>query len=390
MLLTLPTPSSATSLIRTVNASSGSATLLAGGVVLPLSADGTGSNVFFGNPLGVAVDSTASIAYVADSNTDSSSIRAITLSTGTVTTLAGGGTGLVVDSVGADARFAGPQYVALSSDDKTLYVSDLGNKLIRSVDISSRAVTTLAGGSLAGDGFGTNAGFSIFLQGLACNATTLFVSDNCAVRQIDLATAMTTTLAGDVSSSNCFITDGSGTNAAFALTAGLCMDPTSSFVYVVDSNAIRVITLATRNVATLTGSSTSGFADGVGSVARFNSPQGLTLGGMNLYVVDSRNGYIRSVSTETGLVSTLTGNSPSAACEGPTPVKALFNTPRGITAFNGALSCCSVECVICSVYPPTPPRSPGSRLIVTEGGNPSNGASSERVQLVTVGDGRVW
>ncbi len=95
-----------------------------------------------------------------------------------------------------------------------------------------------------------------------------------------------------------------------------------------DSNAIRRVTLA-GEVATLAGG-VEGFADGVGSSARFNSPSGVVIDGQGtLYIADTGNHAIRRVSPD-GSVATIAGTGVAGWRDGP-GVEARFNGPIGIT-----------------------------------------------------------
>jgi len=83
-------------------------------------------------------------------------------------------------------------------------------------------------------------------------------------------------------------------------------------------------------VTTLAGNGSLGFADGVGTAARFNSPAGVAvdLSG-NLYVTDRGNNRIRKI-TPSGLVTTLSGSGTQGAVDGA-GASASFNQPSGIT-----------------------------------------------------------
>jgi DNA-binding beta-propeller fold protein YncE len=163
------------------------------------SADGFGTAARFGGPLDAVMNAAGTVAYVVDSF--NSTIRRIDLSTNEVTTFAGSpGQSGSTDGIGTAARFSYPAGIAMSPDGTTLYVT--GNQTVRRIDIATAAVTTIAGA--AGqtgyvDATGSAARFYI-PNGLAVKAdgTTLYVADsmNCRIRAINLSTNAVTTLAG--------------------------------------------------------------------------------------------------------------------------------------------------------------------------------------------------
>ena len=93
-------------------------------------ADGSGSIAQFSGPLDVAVDAQGNL-YVAD--TANHRIRKITPGRA-VTTLAGSGTPGNADGPAIEARFRGPEGVAVDSAGN-VYVADTGNHRIRKVVI---------------------------------------------------------------------------------------------------------------------------------------------------------------------------------------------------------------------------------------------------------------
>ncbi|MEO6876025.1 MAG: immunoglobulin domain-containing protein [Opitutaceae bacterium] len=302
------------------------------------SLDGSGANALFGNPAGIAVDGTGNI-FVSDASFNH--IRKIT-SGGLVTTFAGSASNAgSVDGTGPSARFNAPSGVAADSLGN-VYVADAGNRTIRKIT-SAGVVTTLAG--LAGssdpsiDGNGAGARFTS-LSGLAIDPTgNLYALDQNTVRKISPA-GVVTTLAGLAGSTNSGgIDDGVGTVARFNTPNGITVD-TAGNVYVADTlnNTIRKITPA-GVVSTLAGlpggvppvPGSAGSVDGTGSAARFFYPQGVAADAAgNVYVADTRNNLLRKV-TVAGVVTTLAGVSPfqSTGTTDGTGSIARFAAPHG-------------------------------------------------------------
>lgn len=84
----------------------------------------------------------------------------------------------------------------------------------------------------------------------------------------------------------------------------------------------------------LAGNGQAGFADGQGSQAQFNAPQGLAIDQAgNIYVADGNNHRVRKV-TPAGVVSTIAGDGTAGLLNGPAAT-AQFNMPFGI-AVNAA------------------------------------------------------
>jgi len=267
-------------------------------------ADGTGPAAQFYSPHGVAVD-TAGNLYVAD--TDNHRIRQIVIATGVVTTLAGSGAAAFVDGTGTTAQFNYPIDVAVDTAGN-LYVADTGNQRIRKIVVATGVVTTLAGDGTYGyaDGTGTAAQFRSPYGVAVDTAGNLYVADtgNQRIRKIVVATGAVTTVAGSTQG----YADGTGTAAQFRSPYGVAVD-TAGNLYVADSANSRIckIVVATGVVTTLAGS-TQGYADGTGTAARFDWPQGVAVDTAgNLYVADTYSPRIRKIVVATGVVTTLAG-----------------------------------------------------------------------------------
>ncbi|MBI5359981.1 MAG: hypothetical protein HZA48_05305 [Planctomycetes bacterium] len=79
----------------------------------------------------------------------------------------------------------------------------------------------------------------------------------------------------------------------------------------------------------------TGSADGYGTAARFNAPEGIAGDGTYLYVCDTGNHVIRSVKIDSGKVETMAGTAGATGNTDGTGATALFNTPKGIVYAGG-------------------------------------------------------
>ncbi|MEO7108133.1 MAG: hypothetical protein ABIZ09_17285, partial [Rhodoferax sp.] len=137
------------------------------------------------------------------------------------------------------------------------------------------------------------------------------------------------TLVGQGPSSTGYV-DGVASVARFGALVGVVLDSTGN-LYVVDrdNNAVRKITPSVV-VSTLAGG-TSGYADGTGTGARFANPNGIAIDGVgNLRIADGDNRAVRQV-TPAGVVTTLAGQGPVTGLIDGTGTAARFNAPTGIT-----------------------------------------------------------
>lgn len=295
---------------------------------------GNGSAQFDG-PNGVAVDLGGNI-FVADSLNNT--IREITPA-GVVTTIAGlAGVSGNTDAAGSLARFSNPTALTVDSGGN-IYVTDTSNDDIRKITPAG-VVSTLAGQpGVAGvlDGLGSAAQFN-GPQGIAVdNQGDLFVSDtkNHTIRLVTAA-GNVTTIAGKAGFNGSV--DDVGVFARFGAPTGITLDNRNNY-YVVDAafSTVRQITFNhfDYTVSTLAGSAgTTGSADGTGTSALFNQPEGITTNGNGtLFVTDTLNDTLRQVTTA-GVVTTLAGSAGNPGGVDGLGTAAQFNTPTGV-AMNG-------------------------------------------------------
>ena len=147
--------------------------------------------------------------------------------------------------------------------------------------------------------------------------------------------------------------DGAATVAKMNTNSGMVLDPATGDIFVADrtNHAIRKVT-ATGAITTIAGAfptATLGYADGVGTAARFSRPCAITRDASgNLYVADNGNHAIRMLTpTTTGgattyTVSTIAGAAIATATPGTYTAEAgfvegagnasRFNGPQGIVA----------------------------------------------------------
>ncbi|MFY7999642.1 MAG: IPT/TIG domain-containing protein, partial [Candidatus Kapaibacteriota bacterium] len=275
--------------------------------------DGTGTGAQFNGPTGICTDGAGNL-YVADYN--NSCIRRIVIATGVVTTFVGNGTAGFVDGTGTGAQFSAPAAVC-SDGAGNLFVADNFNHAIRRIVIATAAVTTLAGNGSSGfvDGTGAAARFNRPFGICSDGAGNLFVADrtNHSIRRIVIATAAVTTLAGN---GTLGFVNGTGTAAQFRNPIGICIDGAGNlFVGDFLNHSIRQIVIATAVVTTLAGNGSLGYVDALGTAAQFNSPNGVCLDGLNnLVVADANNNRIRRVVISVApLPPTVTGFVPTSA-----------------------------------------------------------------------------
>jgi len=250
--------------------------------------DGPASSAEFYGPEAVAIDVQGDL-YVSDIG--NSVIRKITTA-GVVSTFAGNGTRGFVNGAGTVAEFNNPQGLAVDASGN-VYVADRSNDLVRKIT-SAGVVSTFAGYYLAGygpiagsaNGTGGNAEFNNPVAVAVDASGNVYVADqnNYSVRKITQANVVTTFAGGIVQTT------------LVGAPAGVATDATGN-VYVTDQNG-RVLEITTSSVLyILAGSATqSGYVDGAGDVARFSSPQGITVDSKgNVYVADLNNNVIRKL-----------------------------------------------------------------------------------------------
>ncbi len=177
-------------------------------------------------------------------------------------------------------------------------------------------VSTVAGSGVAAssNGIGPLATFNLAC-GVAVSHSGIFavVTERSGhrVRIIDMITSQDSTLAG---SGNGTFADGQGTWASFSAPEGVAISPDDSFVivgegYSTTSHRVRHIAIATGVVTTVAGNG-AGYADGVGTFAKFHSPQGIAISpdGTFVLIIDGGNNRVRRLDMASKAVTTVAGS----------------------------------------------------------------------------------
>jgi len=172
-------------------------------------------------------------------------------------------------------------------------------------DTASYNVTSYAGDGTYGylDGSATIARFGM-RYGITVDASNnIILSDNGnnIIRKITSVGAVSTLSGNGVMG----FADGDSKTAEYYFPSGITTDADGN-IYLADifNNRIRKIT-PNGTASTIAGTGVAGYADGAGSVAAFNSPEGIVMDKQgNLLVTDFNNGLVRKI-TPGGQVSTL-------------------------------------------------------------------------------------
>ena len=268
-------------------------------------ANGVGSNARFSYPVGVTADPGDGSLYVTEGAFNALWIRRITPAR-EVSLFAGTGAAGSTDGAGSTATFRQPSGITFHPATSTLYVADSSNHSIRTVTVPGAVVGTYVTGISRPYGIGAD------------TAGNLYVSQDSAyaVRKIEVGSRSVSLLAGGSWGS----ADGIGAAAQFAFLQGAAVAADGSRVVVADSgnNTIRSIVTSTGDVSTLAGmAGVNGHVNANGSAARFSQTRGVAYyaaapdGGW-VFVADTGNNRVRKIVVDTGEVSDFaTISSPS-------------------------------------------------------------------------------
>jgi DNA-binding beta-propeller fold protein YncE len=288
----------------------------------------------------VLADDDGGRLFIADTNHNRVVVAG--LESGEVLMVIGSGAVGSADGVFESASFNQPLGMALDATGSVLYVADSANHLIRAVDLTAPTVTTVAGtgerGAFPLEGgpaleTALDAPFDLVLDG---GRMYVAMAGSNQLWQWDLAEGFLGPLAGTGREG---AANGPGPEAELAQPAALALDA-GGRLYFADaaSNAVRWIDIqAGPQVGVLAGGDTGlfdfGDLDGTGTAARLQYPLGLALDREDLWVTDTYNSKIKHIDPATGEVVTVAG-SEAGWRDGLDP---LFAAPEGVDAAGGRL-----------------------------------------------------
>ena len=114
--------------------------------------------------------------------------------------------------------------------------------------------------------------------------------------------------------------------------AGLATDGRAVYVANSRNNTVEAIDATSKSLRIVAGKLfQEGSNDGVGDAARFNSPDGMTINGQDLYLCDTNNSDIRKI-TVSGTVTTVAGTANIGGTDDGTGTAAHFNNPTQIAS----------------------------------------------------------
>ena len=319
--------------IREVNCETGVISTVAGDGQSGYAGDGgPATAAALDEPNGVAVDATGDL-YIADAGNNV--VREV--KNGTITTIAGDGTGGYSGDGGpaTASELADPTSVAVNAQGD-LFIADSQNDVIREVNALTGAITTIAGdgqGGYSGDGGSATSAELDDPLGVAVDAQgDLFIADtnNHSVREVSSATGVISTVAGD-GTPGYTQPEGTATGAGLLSPDAVAVDGEGD-LFIADEGIDAVLEVTAGVISTIAGDGTYGYKgdDGAATAAELAGPSGVVVNGQgHVFIADSGNDVIREVAV--GTITTVAGDHHiGRAGDGQAATAAELDNPTGV------------------------------------------------------------
>lgn len=257
---------------------------------------------------------------------------------GTLTQISGDGS----KSYGGDggpalkATFNGMHNCAVTNDDHLL-IADSWNHCVRRIRLSEDIVDTIAGSEK--EGFGGDGGPAksaafnfVMCISLSQNKETLHIVDlkNRRIRNMNVRTGIVTTAAGNGAKG--VPADGDQANTSPLVDPRAAASDAAGNLYILErgGNALRVVR-TDGTIHTVAGTGEKGFRDGPAAQAKFGSPKHVcTDPNGNVFIADDQNGAIRKFDPKTSTVTTILGRGIGSE-------KIRLSHPHGVCVHDGVL-----------------------------------------------------
>ena len=307
---------------------------------LPLALETSVASTFLSFPSEVLVDEAGGRLFIADAGHHR---IVVTDLEGVVQGAYGTGEPGLVDGGAGAARFRDPQGLELSRDGRTLWVADTRNHAVRAIDLTTGEVTTIAGSgqkafSLVAGGPPTSTGLNSPWD-LHEHGGTLYIAMAGAhqIWALNLELNLLSVFAGTRWED---IDDGHRLDTAtLAQPSGITGDATHLYWVDAESSSLRRVPYeGVGEVETLIGTGLFDWGDRDGPVAtaQIQHPQGLALGDGVIYIADTYNHKVRALTFADGAVATVAGGGARGWVDAA-GTGAAFEEPNGLSLARGRL-----------------------------------------------------
>lgn len=291
------------------------------------------------NPFGIVEESDGSLVIC---SFDWHQLFRLNPSRDTLTLIAGTGDqglGGVPGGKALQMQMNQPHEVQVGSDG-TIYVADTMNHRVITYHPENQTWNYLAGTGQPGfSGDGSPADLATMNQAysLAISGQTLFMVDlkNQRLRSLDLNTKVITTLCG--TGQNLLPQDGQlASESSLADPRSVAVHDNNIWIVLRGGNSVYRIDRTTQRIYHVAGTGKKGFTGdgGPAKLATFNGPKGIAVDpGVAVYLADTENHAIRKIDLRSGIVSTLVGSPEGKKGfngDGDLQTVRLLNRPHGV------------------------------------------------------------
>jgi DNA-binding beta-propeller fold protein YncE len=285
------------------------------------------SDTQINNPYGLAIGPDGAL-YICEIGNHV--VRRLDMRSGKLTTVAGNGkAGYSGDGGPATEASLNEPYEIAFDRAGNMYFVEMKNHLIRRVDRKTRKISTVAGTGEAGfSGDGGSAAKAQMRQphSIAFAADVrMVVCDigNNRIRQIDLKSGTITTIFEGKK--------GTPTNGPRAIAVGAAGN---LYVAFREGNSVYRLNSATGALTHLAGTGNKGYSgdNGPAVKAELSGPKGIALSSSGLYIADTESHTIRRISLRTGTIKTVAGTGERGDGPDGDPLKCKMARPHGVFA----------------------------------------------------------